>query len=89
MPGIRGVEKTLKALANARRLAILLRLRKSKKATVSDVAESIHLSFKATSKHLHILERANIVDYEQISINMYYRLVDPPHPLVKTALSIL
>lgn len=89
MKEIREVEKVLKALANARRLALLIDLKKSKRASVGDLADRIHLSMKATSKHLHVLSGAGIVEYEQVSLNVYYRLAVPLHPLVRTALTIL
>lgn len=71
---IKEAEKVLKALANARRLAIVKYLRQEKEATVGDVAEAIKLSFKATSKHLGVLAHADIVDKEQRNLSMWYRL---------------
>ncbi len=64
----------MKALANRRRLAILRFLKTEKEANVGDVAEEIKLSFKATSKHLGVLSAAGIVDREQRSLQMFYRL---------------
>lgn len=77
------LERILKALANRRRLAIIAHLRKAKEATVGDIAEHIKLSFKATSKHLGILSSADIVDKEQRSLQMWYRLSTTSHPIVK------
>ena len=71
---IREAERILKALANKRRLAIVKYLRQEKEATVGDIAEAIKLSFKATSKHLGVLAQADIVDKEQRSLSMWYRL---------------
>ncbi len=68
------LERQLKALANRRRLAIVKFLKKEKEATVGDIAETIKLSFKATSKHLGVLAAADIVDKEQRSLQMWYRL---------------
>ena len=68
------LERVLKALANRRRLAIVKYLRKAKESTVGDIAEEIKLSFKATSKHLGILAQANVVDKDQRSLSMWYRL---------------
>lgn len=75
-------ERGMKALANRRRLAILRFLKRGKgkekkkeiEASVGDIAEEIKLSFKATSKHLGILSSAGIVDREQRSLQMFYRL---------------
>ncbi len=40
------LERTLKALANRRRLAIIQHLKKNREAKVSDIAEAIKLSVK-------------------------------------------
>jgi DNA-binding transcriptional ArsR family regulator len=68
------LERVFKALANKRRLAILRHLKKHREATVADIAETIKLSFKATSKHLGILFAAGIVEREQRSLYMLYGL---------------
>ena len=68
------LEKTLKALANKRRLAILKYLKKNQPATVGNIANEIDLSFKSTSKHLGILSAADIVEKDQRSLQMFYRI---------------
>lgn len=73
-------EHVLKALANRRRLAILRLLKKRKELPVGEIADSIDLSFKATSKHLSVLTKAGLVEWEQRSLNYFYRLKsDLPH----------
>lgn len=87
-------ERSMKALANRRRLAILRFLKNGKdkekkkgiEASVGDIAEEIRLSFKATSKHLGILSAASIVDREQRSLQMFYRI---SHDLPAPARSII
>lgn len=69
------IEKVLKALANRRRLYIVKFLKKQKEASVGDIAAEIHLSFKATSKHLGVLANAGVIDREQRSSLVYYSLV--------------
>ncbi len=66
------LERVMKALANRRRLAALRIIKKRKKITVGDLAESLNLSFKATSKHLALLTGAGILEKEQQSINMFF-----------------
>ena len=83
------VEKILKALANRRRLAIVKYLNKVRKASVGDIADEIRLSFKATSKHLVLLSSADIIEKEQVSLRMIYRLSSPLHNILKTVLPIL
>ncbi len=82
-------EKILKALANQRRLLILKILKKNKDRSVSSIAGEIKLSFKATSKHLSILYSKNIVEREQVSLEMRYRLANPLPSLVRFVLTIL
>ncbi|MDO8594104.1 MAG: metalloregulator ArsR/SmtB family transcription factor [bacterium] len=67
-------ERILKALANRRRLTIVALLKKRNEATVSDIAESIKLSFTSTSKHLTILARVDILDKRQQGLEVFYFL---------------
>ncbi len=82
-------EKILKALANRRRLAILKYLKKKGEASVGDVADQIKLSLKATSKHLGLLASADIVEREQRSLQMFYRIVGGLKPAAKHILDLL
>ncbi len=83
------LERTLKALANRRRLAILRAIKKRKEASVGSIAETIKLSFKATSRHLASLFSADIVEKEQRSVQMFYRLADDLPEYVRKILSLL
>ncbi len=75
------LERVLKALANRRRLAIVSFLKTEKEATVGAIAEKFKLSFRSTSKHLGVLAAAGLVDREQRSTQMFYRLAsDLPVP---------
>ncbi|MBI3952486.1 MAG: winged helix-turn-helix transcriptional regulator [Candidatus Doudnabacteria bacterium] len=82
-------EIILKALANRRRLAIIKFLRTRKEASVGEIAGQIRLSFKATSKHLNILARANLLDKEQRSLVVFYYLALDLPQFVKSLLSDL
>ena len=73
---IKRMERTLKALANRRRLAVLAFLKQRKEATVGEIAEEIRLSFKSTSRHLSVLASADIVNREQRSLEVFYSLAD-------------
>ncbi|MBI4138665.1 winged helix-turn-helix transcriptional regulator [Candidatus Uhrbacteria bacterium] len=81
-------ERILKALANQRRLTILQKL-KDRELSVAEIAASIKLSFRSTSKHLHVLARADILDRRQKSLTVFYRISHAPHPIVHTTLAIL
>ena len=76
-------ERLLKGFANHRRLAILRFLYKTKEANVSQIAGIIGLSFKATSKHLNILANLDIVERQQRSLEMFYRLARKFPPMAK------
>jgi len=83
------MERILKALANQRRLAILKYLKENKESPVAEIAEEIDLSFKATSKHLGVLSAADIVEKEQRSLQMFYRLSDNQQLPAKYIISLL
>jgi len=77
------LEKIFKAFANRRRLAIIFYLKNKKEAAVGDIASKIKLSFKATSKHLGVLTAADVIDREQRSSQMFYRISDDPNSAIK------
>jgi len=79
---MKSLEKILKAVANKRRIAIVRYLTINKEASVGDIANVIKLSFKATSKHLGVLYAVDIVEKEQRSLQMFYRL-SSVHPIIK------
>lgn len=83
------IEKVLKALANRRRLYIVKFLKKQKEASVGDIAAEIHLSFKATSKHLGVLANAGVIDREQRSSLVYYSLVPGMSEAARRIVSLL
>ena len=86
---MKDLERTLKALANKKRLAILKYLKKSGRASVADIADAIDLSFKATSKHLGILFAADILEKEKISLQIFYYLSPVQKPAAKQVIDIL
>ncbi|MDP3956456.1 MAG: metalloregulator ArsR/SmtB family transcription factor [bacterium] len=83
------LEKTLKALANRRRLAILKHLKENREASVGDIANTIDLSFKATSKHLSILAAIDIIEREQKSSQVFYRVARHQEPISEYLISLL
>ncbi|HUX35738.1 MAG TPA: metalloregulator ArsR/SmtB family transcription factor [Candidatus Paceibacterota bacterium] len=85
----RELEKQLKALANRRRLAILKYLKTHREAAVSEIAGAIHLSLKATSKHLGVLAALDIVERDQRSLQAFYCLTANNPPAVKHILYII
>lgn len=86
---LKDLEKILKAVANRRRLHILLFLKGREEATVGLIAEHIHLSFKSTSRHLAVLFSAGVTEKDQRGLEVYYSLSPVRHPTIKQILSIL
>ncbi len=80
---MKNLERILKALSNKRRLEILRALKHKKELSVSEIADEIKLSIKATSKHLAVLYNVDIVDKEQRSLQMFYKLSNNLHHIVK------
>ncbi len=83
------LEKSLKALANRRRLAILAYLRKEKEARVTEIASVIKLSFKSTSRHLNLLANTDILEREQRSLDVFYRIAEHLPTPVKSVISYI
>lgn len=54
------LDQTFHALSDSTRRAILTRLTRGE-ATVGELAEPFDITLSAVSKHLHVLERANLV----------------------------
>lgn len=85
----REMEKVLKALANKRRLSIVSLLRKDKEKNVGEIADSIKLSFRATSKHLSVLINADILEKEQRSLQMFYSINKNTSETIRQLLRVL
>lgn len=86
---MREQERLLKAVANRRRLAILKYLTRTKQASVSDIAQNIKLSFRATSQHLNILTNVGIIEKEQEGLIVWHSLHAPEHPIISKVLEFL
>lgn len=86
---LRKLEKILKALANRRRLAILEQLKLNKDSSVGDIARAINPSIKATSKHLNILLSLDILEKDQVSTQIFYRLSSDQKQITKHLLSLI
>jgi len=66
------IEKTLKGLANHRRLFII-KILKKKPLSVSDIAKEIKLSLRATSRHLNTLYTCGLLDRDQKGLTVFYK----------------
>ena len=83
------LEKIFKALGNRRRLAIITFIKKKKRANVGEIAESIKLSFKSTSRHLAVLSSAEILEKEQSSLYNFYSFSSDQGEIVKKILTLI
>lgn len=82
------LSKQLKAIANERRLKILVLLTRGKAWTVGNIAEALKLSFRSTSRHLQVLKYAGLIADEQSGPFVYYRL-DRHHPIFRCIAHLL
>ncbi len=89
MSDLKQIERTHKALANRRRLAILRHLQKEKEESVGRIARHLNLSFKATSRHLSILFSADLLDKNQRSTEIFYSIAKRIHRIVLETLNHL
>jgi DNA-binding transcriptional ArsR family regulator len=87
--GHRELERQLRALGNRRRLAILKFLKREGEAPVGDIADEINLSFKSTSRHLGVLTNAEILEKEQRSLKVFYRLASAHSSAVAHVITLL
>ena len=83
------LEKQLRAMGNQRRLAILKYLKTNREAPVGEIANEINLSFKSTSRHLSVLASADILEKEQRSLQVFYRLASTHPSAVAHVITIL
>lgn len=83
------IEKTFKALANQKRLGILVFLHKNKSASVGEIADEIKVSIKSTSKHLFGLYHANFLERERVHGLTLYSLNDNIGDMERSLLNIL
>lgn len=82
-------EKIYKALAHSGRLQIIKYLRSMKYASVTTIANMVNISVKTVSKHLQILESANIIHAERHGVQVYYAIKKPLSPLIRSIISFL
>jgi DNA-binding transcriptional ArsR family regulator len=83
------LEMNLKALANRRRLVMVRFIKKKKEASVGDVADEIKLSLKSTSRHLSVLFSAGLLEREQRSLQVFYKLAPGIPEPIRRIVSIL
>lgn len=57
--------------------------------TVTEIAQSIKLSFRATSKHLGILSSVDILEKEQRGLQIFYSINVNSHELARLILRAL
>jgi len=83
------LERSLKALANRKRLMILKELKKRGSMNVSTIAKVIGLSMQATSTYLQRLSVLGIVTSKKRRQTVFYRLSLNQNPPNRHILSLL
>ena len=68
------IDKTLGAIADPTRRAILERLGRGGEATISELAEPFEMSLTGMKKHVGVLERAELVSTEKVGRTRRCRL---------------
>jgi DNA-binding transcriptional ArsR family regulator len=63
-----------RALANINRLKIIKMLANGRKMSVTDIAEELEISFKATSNHLALLKNLDVLDAHGTAGHVFYVL---------------
>ena len=63
-----------RALANINRLTIIKLLSDGGRMNVGDLADALHISFKATSNHLAILKNLDVLDATGVAGHVLYSL---------------
>ncbi len=81
------LEKLYKVLGNRRRMRIVRLLLKKGKMTVSDIADDINLSFRATSRHLIQLFHVDVLRKEQLNKNVFYEISGSLDQIIKSLIS--
>ncbi|MFH1111687.1 MAG: metalloregulator ArsR/SmtB family transcription factor [Patescibacteria group bacterium] len=82
-------ERILKALANRRRLKIVNLLKTKHRASVGKLADNLKVTLPTAFKHLAILAAADVVEYDRVSLQVYYRLADRLPPAVTALLKFI
>ena len=70
----REIAKVFKILGNERRFLIVGHVFRAKELTVGQISELIQLSFRSTSKHLHVLADMDLLAIKQVSLNKFYSI---------------
>jgi DNA-binding transcriptional ArsR family regulator len=76
-------EKIFKSLANRRRIAVLIHIKRNREVNVGAIAKELRLSLPATSRHLNLLEKAGILEKDQRDKEVFYRLATPQHQFIQ------
>jgi len=79
----------LKCLGNEHRLGIVMYLKIKKSASVGEIADNLKISFKATSKHLAILEKGRVLARQSDSPFVIYSISSDSSGLIKSIISLL
>jgi len=85
----KNLERIFKALANERRIAIIMALKDKRELSVGEIAGTIKLSFRATSRHLSVLYHADILEKEQRNLQIFYRIMPNLGGEIKQVISII
>lgn len=86
---LRAAEAVLKVLANRRRIAMLLVLRRRGEMHVGGLADELRLPLKTVSRNLRLLERAGMALSDLRHGRVFYRLNPDAPPLGRLVIGAL
>lgn len=77
-----------KALGNKSRLSIIALLADGRERTVSEIAASIHVTIKGTSKHLILLHNLDILTNNGKAGHVFYAINDKMPKDIRSAINL-
>jgi len=75
---IKKLTKIIRAVANEKRLLILQLLIKNSEMSVSDISDELGFRFKTISRHLRVLDGADLTRHKRVGKQVYYSLALKP-----------
>ncbi len=78
-----------RALANINRLKIIKMLADGRKMSVTDIAENLGISLKATSNHLALLKNLDVLEAEGTAGHVFYSFNNNPPKDFRRAVALI
>ena len=83
------LEKHLKALANKRRIRMLVFLMKKGEVKIDRIAQALKLPYKTVFRNLSILRNAGFVESRILRAEVYFKITKDPNKPARHLLSLI